>query len=57
MGSKKRADDDNAIIVSDLQSNAMSSLQLSKKSSWQMTIQTGMEARVQSDIQHTNNGI
>ncbi len=43
LGSKKRAADDNVIIVSDLQSNTVSSLQSSKKSSHQMTIQTGME--------------
>ncbi len=53
----KRADDQNAIIVSDLQSNAVSTLQSSKKSSHQMTIQTGMECTCQSDIFHTNNAI
>ena len=56
-GIKKRAADDNAIIVSDLQSNAVSTLQSSKKTCRQMTIQTGMERTCQSDIRHTNNAI
>ncbi len=56
-GSKKRAADDNLIIVSDLQSNAVSTLQSFKESSHQMTIQTGMERTCQSDILHTNNAI
>ncbi len=45
----------NLIIVSNLQSNAISTLQSSKKTSHQMTIQTGMECTCQSDICHTNN--
>ena len=45
------------MIVSDLQSNAVSTLQSSKKTSCQMTIQTGMERTCQSDIRHTNNAI
>ncbi len=57
LGSRKRATNDNAIIVSNLQSNTMFSLQSSKKSSCQMTIHTGMERTLQSDIHHTNNAI
>ncbi len=52
-----RAADDNAVIVSDLQSNAVFTSQSSKKSSCQMTIQTGLQCTSQSDIHHTNNAI
>ncbi len=55
LGSEKRVADDNAIIVSDLHSKAVFSLKSSKKSSWQKTIQTGMDHTLQSDICHTNN--
>ncbi len=56
-GSKKRPADDNLLIVSNLQSNAVSTFQSSKKTSCQMTIQTGMEHTCQSDICHTNNAM
>ncbi len=57
MDSKKRAAGDNAIIVGDLQTSTVPSLQASQKFSWQMTIQTSMKLMPQSDICHTNKAI
>ncbi len=56
-GSKKKGSDDNTITVSDFQSNAVFTLQSSKKPSCQMTIQTSLECTCQSDICHTKNAI